>query len=134
MLKIMKNNTTYIVFGLFASIAIAVMANEGFNPFTPLTSSSSGGAQNAPDGTISSTHILQMLPVRNYTLMGVITSKNSQIALVRASNGEEYFVRVNDSIGDSNGVIKSITKNGIEVKEADKMVSLKVRNRGVRND
>ena len=131
----MINKFTYVIFGVVFSAAIAVVANEGLNPFNPLASSSSGGAQNAFDSVDGqSIHPLQMLPVKRYTLMGVLVSSNSQIALIRGGNGQVYFLRVNDSLGESNGVVTSINKNGIEVKEGDKLVSLLVRNRGAIDD
>jgi len=131
----MTNRITYILFGLILSTTVAVVANEGFNPFAPLGSSSGAGAQNAFDmQSNQSTHPLQMLPVKNYTLMGVIVSKNNQVGLIRAGNGQVYFIRVNDSLGESNGVVSSINRNGIEVKEGEKLVSLVVRNRGAINE
>lgn len=131
----MTNRITYILFGLILSTTVAVVANEGFNPFAPLGSSSGGGAQNGFDikGN-QSIHPLQMLPVKKYTLMGVLVSKNAQISLIRAGNGQVYFLRVNDSLGESEGVVTSINKNGIEVKEGNKLISLLVRNRGAIND
>ena len=49
-------------------------------------------------------------------------------------NGGEFFVRVNDTLGNANGKITGINKRGIEVTEKDKVVSLLVRNRSVSND
>jgi Tfp pilus assembly protein PilP len=66
--------------------------------------------------------------------MALITSKKSNIAMIRAKNGEEFFIRVNDTLGNADGKITSINKRGIEVTEKDKVVSLLVRNRGVNND
>jgi Tfp pilus assembly protein PilP len=54
--------------------------------------------------------------------------------MVRAKNGGEFFVRVNDTLGNANGKITGINKRGIEVTEKDKVVSLLVRNRSVSND
>jgi len=77
---------------------------------------------------------LQQQPVKSYTLMALIASKKGDIAMVRSKNGEEFFVRVNDTLGDANGKITGINKRGIEVTEKDKVVSLLVRNRSVSND
>jgi hypothetical protein len=54
--------------------------------------------------------------------------------MVKAKNGEEFFVRINDALGSSNGKITNINKRGIEVSEKDKVISLLVRNRRVGND
>jgi len=66
--------------------------------------------------------------------MALITSKKSNIAMIRAKNGEEFFIRVNDTLGNADGKITAINRRGIEVSEKDKVVSLLVRNRSVRND
>ena len=55
-------------------------------------------------------------------------------AMIRAKNGEEFFVRLNDTLGDADGKVTSINKRGIEITEKDKIISLLVRNRSVGND
>ena len=54
--------------------------------------------------------------------------------MIRAKNGEEFFVRLNDTLGDADGKVTSINKRGIEITEKDKIISLLVRNRSVGND
>jgi len=77
---------------------------------------------------------LQQQAVKKYTLMALIASKKGDIAMVRAKNGEEFFVRLNDTLGDADGKVTGINKRGIEITEKDKIISLLVRNRSVRND
>jgi Tfp pilus assembly protein PilP len=66
--------------------------------------------------------------------MGVIASSKGKIALIRAKNGEEYFVRVGNQLGNTEGKITEISGVGIEVSEKDRVVSLTVRNRSVDNE
>jgi type IV pilus assembly protein PilP len=54
--------------------------------------------------------------------------------MVKIKNGEDFFVRVGDRLGNANGKITTINRRGIEVSEKDKVVSLLVRNRSVSND
>jgi Tfp pilus assembly protein PilP len=66
--------------------------------------------------------------------MGVISSSKGKIALIRARNGEEYFVRIGNLLGNTEGKITEISGVGIEVSEKDGIVSLMVRNRSVSNE
>ena len=131
----LRCKVTFIGLGAFLSVALTSFANEGVNPFDPIFNASSGST-NASDyiGTDSSVHPLQQQAVKDYTLMALISSKTGDIAMVRAKNGEEFFVKMNDILGNADGKITSINKRGIEVTEKDKVVSLLVRNRGVNND
>ena len=81
-----------------------------------------------------SLHPLLQHPVKSYILMGVVISKTVKIALIRANNGEEYFIRVGDLLGDAEGTITDINGIGIEVTEENKVVSLAVRNRSASHE
>tara|TARA_B100001971_G_C17684295_1_gene283830 strand:- start:130 stop:507 length:378 start_codon:yes stop_codon:yes gene_type:complete len=81
-----------------------------------------------------SLHPLLQHPVKSYILMGVVISKTVKIALIRANNGEEYFIRVGDLLGNAEGTITDINGSGIEVSEENKIVSLAVRNRSASNE
>ena len=130
----LRNKIAFIGLGAFLSIALTSIANEGANPFDPIFNASSGSsATDYIDGD-SSVHPLQQQAVKKYTLMALIASKKGDIAMIRAKNGEEFFVRLNDTLGDADGKVTSINKRGIEITEKDKIISLLVRNRSVRND
>jgi len=129
----MKSKLIYAFIGVVLSITLTGVANEGINPFNPIFSSTPGGATDAPLGT-EGKHPLQQYPVKNYILMGVIASSKGKIALIRARNGEEYFVRIGNLLGNTEGKITEISGIGIEVSEKDSIVSLMVRNRSVSNE
>jgi len=120
--------------GVFLSITVTSIANESANPFEPIFNTSS--SSNASDyiDSDSSVHPLQQQAVKKYTLMALIASKKGDIAMIRVKNGEEFFVRVNDTLGDADGKVTGINKRGIEITEKDKIISLLVRNRSVGND
>ena len=88
----------------------------------------------APDVIDKSVHPLLQHPVKSYILMGVVISKKVKIALIRANNGEEYFIRVGDLLGNAEGTITDINGIGVEVTEENKVVSLPVRNRSASNE
>ena len=93
-------------------------------------------AADAPAAEVidKSLHPLLQHPVKSYILMGVVISKTVKIALIRANNGEEYFIRMGDLLGSDEGTITDINASGIEVSEENKVVSLAVRNRSVSNE
>ncbi len=93
-------------------------------------------AADAPAAEVidKSLHPLLQHPVKSYILMGVVISKSVKIALIRANNGEEYFIRVGDLLGNAEGTITDINGSGIEVSEENKIVSLAVRNRSASNE
>ena len=131
----MKNKLIFIVLGVFLLITLTGTAGEQRNPFVGIDSSSGGGFDAYPDGdVIEGAHPLQKYPVNNYILIGLMTSNKGDIAMVRAKNGEVFFVRINDALGSADGKITAINRRGIEVSEKDKVVSLLVRNRSINND
>ena len=88
-------------------------------------------AADAPAAEVidKSLHPLLQHPVKSYILMGVVISKTVKIALIRANNGAEYFIREGDLLGNAEGIITDINAIGIEVTEENKPVTLAVRNR-----
>ncbi len=131
----MKNKIMFLTLGALLSTALTGVANEGVNPFDPIFSSTPGSAATEyVEDDSANIHPLQQQPVNRYTLMALISSKKGNIAMVRAKSGEEFFVKLNDTLGNANGKITSINKRGIEVTEKDKVISLLVRNRSISND
>ncbi len=133
----MRFKLPLLITGVVLSLSISGVASEGVNPFYPIFSSSSGGGAKDPyldNGSTEGIHPLQQRPVKDYILMGVLSSASGQIALIRAKNGEEYFIRKGDLLGNANGEIGKINTTGIEINEKDKVISLLVRNRSASNE
>jgi len=134
----MKNSTGIISLVMLTAMMVAstVTSSEELpaNPFNPLFAESEEGAENAypeDSGSSNNVHPLQRSPVSKYTLMGTLVSENGKIAMIRGATGKEYFVKIDDLLGNRGGKIEAINSRGIEVREEEKVVFLAVRNRSV---
>ena len=132
----MKIKLVLFVFWMMLSIVGTSVADD--NAFGSLVTNTETAVSAidapAPDVIDKSVHPLLQHPVKSYILMGVIISKKVEIGLIRANNGEEYFVREGDLLGNAEGTITDINGIGVEVTEENKVVSLPVRNRSASNE
>ena len=134
----MKIKRVLFVFWMILSIPIVGTSVADDNAFGSLITNTETAVSAidapAPDVIDKSVHPLLQHPVKSYILMGVVTSKIVKIGLIRANNGEEYFVRVGDLLGNAEGTITVINGIGVEVTEENKVISLPVRNRSASNE
>ena len=134
----MKIKLVLFVLWTMLSISIVSTSVADDNAFGSLITNTDTTvpAADAPAAEVidKSLHPLLQHPVKSYILMGVVISKTVKIALIRANNGEEYFIRVGDLLGNDEGTITDINGSGIEVSEENKVVSLAVRNRSASNE
>ncbi len=134
----MKIKLVLSVLWTMLSISIVSTSVADDNAFGSLITNTDTAvpAADAPAAEVidKSLHPLLQHPVNSYILMGVVISKTVKIALIRANNGEEYFIRVGDLLGNAEGTITDINGSGIEVSEENKVVSLAVRNRSASNE
>ena len=134
----MKIKRVLFVFWMILSIPIVGTSVADDNAFGSLITNTETAvsAIDAPAADVidKSVHPLLQHPVKSYILMGVVTSKTVKIGLIRANNGEEYFVRVGDLLGNAEGSITVINGIGVEVTEENKVISLPVRNRSASNE
>jgi len=134
----MKIKLVLFVLWTMLSIPIASTSVADSGTFGTLTNDTETTvpATNSPPPEVidKSLHPLLQNPVNSYILMGVVISKNVKIALIRANNGEEYFIREGDLLGNAEGTITDINAIGIEVTEENKPVTLAVRNRSASNE
>ena len=134
----MKINLVLFVFWMMLSIPIVGTSVAEDNAFGSLITNTETtiSAIDAPAADVidKSVHPLLQHPVKSYILMGVVTSKTVKIGLIRANNGEEYFVKVGDLLGNAEGTITVINGIGVEVTEENKVISLPVRNRSASNE
>ena len=132
----MKIKLVLFVFWMMLSIVGTSVADD--NAFGSLITNTETtvSAIDAPAAEVidKSIHPLLQHPVKSYILMGVVISKTVKIGLIRANNGEEYFIRVGDLLGNAEGKITDINGFGVEVTEENKVVSLVVRNRSVSHE
>ena len=134
----MKIKLVLFVLWTMLSISIVSTSVADDNAFGSLITNTDTTvpAADAPAAEVidKSLHPLLQHPVKSYILMGVVISKTVKIALIRANNGEEYFIRVGDLLGSDEGTITDINGSGIEGSEENKIVSLAVRNRSASNE
>ena len=132
----MKIKLVLFVFWMMLSIVGTSVADDNaFGSLITITETAVSAIDApAPDVIDKSVHPLLQHPVKSYILMGVVTSKIVKIGLIRANNGEEYFVRVGDLLGNAEGTITVINGIGVEVTEENKVISLPVRNRSASNE
>ena len=134
----MKIKLVLFVFWMMLSIPLASTSVADDNAFGSLITNTETtvSAIDAPAAEVidKSVHPLLHHPVKSYILMGVVISKTVKIGLIRANNGEEYFIRVGDLLGNAEGAITDINGIGVEVTEENKVVSLPVRNRSASHE
>ena len=134
----MKTKLVLFVMWMMLPILLASTSVADDNAFGSLITETETtvSAIDAPAADVidKNVHPLLQHPVKSYILMGVVFSKTVKIGLIRANNGEEYFVRVGDLLGNAEGTITVINGIGVEVTEENKVVSLPVRNRSASND
>ncbi|SVA37665.1 uncharacterized protein METZ01_LOCUS90519 [marine metagenome] len=134
----MKIKLVLFLLWTMLSISLASTSVADDNAFGSLITNTETtvSAIDAPAAEVidKSLHPLLQHPVKSYILMGVVISKTVKIGLIRANNGEEYFIRVGDLLGNAEGTITDINGTGIEVSEENKVVSLAVRNRSASHE
>jgi hypothetical protein len=125
----LRERLALIGLGAFLSITFTTVADEKINPFASIVVTSGSSAADYIESD-ESVHPLQQHQIKSYTLVALIDSKKAKIAMIRAKNGQEYFIRMNDILGNSDGRVTGFNKNGIEVTQKDEVIALVVRNNG----
>ena len=132
-----------IKFSLFISLLVLLISLTGIsiaddNAFgslvTPKDQTTTATYAPSPETVDKTLHPLLQNAVQSNTLMAIMISPSMKIGLIRTTSGDEYFIRIGDLIGNSEGKITNITSSGIEVTEKEEVISLIVRNRSVAND
>ena len=133
-IKFTKTLFFIIIFASFSSASFS--ADNAFGSLISTNTGSSGtdfvpSSIEAVDKTL---HPLVRRPVDSNTIIGVMISPAQKIAYIRTYDGEEYFIGVGDMLGNADGSVTNINSSGIEVTQADDVISLPVRNRSVANE
>jgi len=129
---------TIIYLSLASLLAVASVAEELPNPFTPhvFIKQIQPSPVNSGDlvgstlrtGEQVSIHPLKAFDIFEYSVKGVILSKDNSIAIVNAGPGKDYFVRKGDAIGKNKAILEQILIDRIILIEDEKEVIIKVRN------
>jgi len=127
--------TTIFTLVLFSTCLIGTSSAAG-NAFGSLISENNDNSMvsNQSEPIDQTLHPLIQNTIASNSLVAVMVSQNLKIGLIRTLNGDKYFIRIGDKLGNSNGTITSIKADTIEITEEGKVVSLAVRNRSVTNE
>ena len=135
----MKKRTIIYVY-LITLFSAVVFADTLPNPFTPLVFVKQ--VQPMPlipdpsdliDSTLQAEEQIPVHPLRafdalQYSVKGVVLSKDNSIVIVSAGPGNDYFVHKGDVIGNGGAMIVKVLKDRIILMQDKKEIVIKVRN------
>jgi hypothetical protein len=126
---------------LIASFSAVVFADTLPNPFTPhvFIEQVQPPMPVNSDDLIGSTleteteeqafvHPLRAFDALQYSVKGLVLSKDNSIVIVNAGPGKDYFVYKGDVIGSGGAIIVKVLKDGIILMQDKKEIVIKVRN------
>ena len=135
----MKKRTVIYVY-LMTLFSAVVFADTLPNPFTPFVFVKQ--VQPMPvdpvdliditleteTGEQISVHPLRAFDALQYSVKGVMLSKDNSIVMISAGPGNDYFVYKGDVIGNGGAIIVKVLKDGIILMQDKKEIVIKVRN------
>ena len=127
-----------IYLSLTVLLSAVVFADTLPNPFTPHVfikqvqpmpvSSGDLIGSTLETGESASVHPLKAFDALQYSVKGIISSKENSIAIVNAGPGKDYFIYKGDVIGSGGATIDKILKDRIVLVQNKKKIVIKVRN------
>ena len=136
----MKKRTVIYVY-LMTLFSAVVFADTLPNPFTPfvfvkqeplpipvVASDLIDSTLETETGEQVSVHPLRAFDALQYSVKGVILSKDNSIVLVSAGSGNDYFVYKGDVIGSGGAMIVKVLKDRIILMQDKKEIVIRVRN------
>ena len=136
----MKKRTVIYLY-LITFFSAAVYADTLPNPFTPhvfieqvqppMPVSSDdliGSTQETETEEQAFVHPLKAFDALQYSVKGLMLSKDNSIVLISAGPRKDYFVYKGDVIGRGGATITKILKDGIILMQDEKEIVIKVRN------
>ncbi len=136
----MKKRTVIYLY-LITLFSAVVFADTLPNPFTPhvfieqvqppMPVSSGdliGSTQETETEEQAFVHPLKAFDALQYSVKGLVLSKDNSIILVSAGPRKDYFVYKGDVIGRGGATITKILKDGIILMQDEKEIVIKVRN------
>ena len=125
---------------LFSAVVFADTLPNPFTPFvfvkqvqpmpvtTPIDLIDSTLEAETETGEQISVHPLRAFDALQYSVKGVVLSKDNSIVLVSAGPGNDYFVYKGDVIGSGGAMIVKVLKDRIILMQDKKEIVIKVRN------
>ncbi len=129
-----------LIIVLFAMSTPVLYADEGGNqperdPFTPFTFVMEDNLGLSTDGKKNKSDSLSNLsptinyPLSSYRILGTIISDKKSVVVVKARDHSDYYLTMDEAIGNEGGKIRDINAEGIVVDVKGRIIPLKVRNR-----
>ena len=135
----MKKRTVIYVY-LITLFSAVVFAETLPNPFTPFVfvkqvqplpvnpSDLIDSTLETETGEQISVHPLRAFDALQYSVKGVVLSKDNSIVIVSAGPGNDYFVYKGDVIGNGGAMIVKVLKDRIILMQDKKEIVIEVRN------
>ena len=135
----MKKRTVIYVY-LITLFSAVVFADTLPNPFTPFVfvkqvqplpvnpSDLIDSTLETETGEQISVHPLRAFDALQYSVKGVVLSKDNSIVIVSAGPGNDYFVYKGDVIGNGGAMIVKVLKDRIILMQDKKEIVIRVRN------
>ena len=136
----MKKRTVIYLY-LITLFSAVVFADTLPNPFTPhvfieqvqppmpvSTGDLIGSTQETETEEQAFVHPLKAFDALQYSVKGLVLSKDNSIVLISAGPRKDYFVYKGDVIGRGGATITKILKDGIILMQDEKEIVIKVRN------
>lgn len=133
----MKSKYALILFWMLFSTSLVNVSFAAENAFGSLITTNTAATNIGSSSNMIvdvAVHPLLRYPVESVTLMGLMVSPTLKVAIIRLQDGNEYFIRLGDRLGDASGTVTDIKSSSIEVTEAGEIVSVEVRNRSVNDE
>lgn len=125
-------------FGLILGVVLLINsqpASAERDPFAPYVSPDASATKAASAPVVkrdtSTPNIVQLdkYALSSYSLIGIIVSPDTSIAVVRGPDQQEYYVTVGDQLGKEGGVIEEVTIDRMVVENKDDVITLQVSNK-----
>lgn len=121
---------------MLTALPLSAMAVER-DPFTPYISDNASAVEESAPTPLSSQRAaypsniveLDKYPVSSFKLIGVVIAPEESLAVVRAVDKNDYFIKVGQILGKEKGTVSSITQENMVVEVKDKLITLKVSNK-----
>ena len=133
----MKSKYALILFWMLFSTSLVSTSFAAENAFGSLITTNTAATNTGSSSNVIAdvtVHPLLRFPVETVTLMGLMVSPSLKVAIIRLEDGNEYFIRLGDRLGNASGTVTDIKSSSIEVTEAGEVVSVEVRNRSVNDE
>ena len=125
----MNRLLSYIIILLIFSMNTFADVDPFSRSFTKQSSGDQATMSASPAAGDNSVHPMLRLSIDQYFIKGIVSSSKGSLAIVSFPGGDDYFLYVGDSIGNSSHTLKTIQVDMVTVsKEDDEDLEIQVFN------